>query len=180
VIRAAALAVFLLAAGLPAGATPPPVHHAKPSVYPPLTAHGWGRVRVGMTQAEVVKVLGPVTVDDEESTDGGCTLLLPKRGPKNLYVMLIEGKVGRVSIWDKNPIKTDRGLGLGATEDQVKAAYGKRLVIEPHAYDPAPAHYLTYWTVKNEAGVRYETDEHKRVRAIHVGNDAIQGVEDCA
>jgi hypothetical protein len=158
---------------------PPPVQTAAPSARV-LTSYGLGKVRIGMSEADAVEALGGVRTEEAQSHDSDCHMLFPKAGPKNFYVMTEGHKVVRISLWDDvKTIKTDKGLGVGATEAQVRAAYGSALEVTAADYDPAPALNLVAWTVKGKAGIRYETDKTRHVRAIHAGGPAILYAEDC-
>jgi hypothetical protein len=100
-------------------------------------------------------------------------------GQPQLRVMIKDGKISRLSLYGPGPLQTDRRVGIGARESQVKRAYPRGLRIEPHAYDERPAHYLTVWTLKDRRGVRYEADTQGRVNAIHVGDRSIEYIEGC-
>jgi hypothetical protein len=143
----------------------------------PLTVQGWGPIETGMSQSDAMKMLGPTDIDDAQSA--GCNMLHPKNGFPDFYVMTEDGVVTRVTIWGRSKFKTDKGLGIGSTAAEVRAAYGPALEVGPAPYEEAPAHSLVAWTIKDKAGVRYETDGHRRVTAIHVGGHSILYDEDC-
>ena len=69
---------------------------------------------------------------------------------------------------------------MGDTEAKVRRLYGRELRIEPHAYDGAPAHYLTYWTRDGGRGVRFETNAKSIVQAIHAGDRSVELIEGCS
>ena len=199
----AALLVLGLAACEPAAESPAapetpaePTRPAEPTtpepVVAPLTAEGWGPLRVGMTLAEVEAAMGP---DSNPNDVGGpdpesCDQFRPERAPEGLLVMMVDGRLNRISISEPSTLVTDRGLGVGATAAQVKSTYGDALYAEPHHYIGLPAEYLTAWVggvpsdpyVQDPAarGVRYETNAEGVVEQIHVGGTAIQYVEGCA
>lgn len=50
----------------------------------------------------------------------------------------------------------------------------------PHAYSGPTASYLTYWTDFGRRGVRFETDDSRRVTAIHGGDETIRLIEGCS
>ena len=146
----------------------------------PLTAHGLGPIRVGMSEAAAIKALGGVRIQGSNAANGDCHLLFPKHGPQNFYVMTVGHRVARISIWDDvKTIKTDKGLGIGSTEAEVRAAYGPSIVTTAQDYDANPARSLTAWEVKEKFGIRYETGPDDRVRAIHAGGPQIDLAEDC-
>lgn len=157
----------------------------------PLTAEGWGPLRIGMTLAEVVGAAGP---DSDPAAVGGpepevCDIFHPARTPEGLLVMVEQGRLTSISIAAPTEVRTDRGLGPGATAGEVEAAYPAGLKSEPHEYEEAPARYLTMWTVgggeepyvrsADARGIRYEVDHSGRVSVIHAGGPSIQYVEGC-
>lgn len=151
----------------------------------PLTAEGWGPLRIGMTRAEVVAAAGE---DANPEAVGGaepefCDEFRPERAPAGLLVMLESGRLTRISVGSSSPVRTDRGIGLGATTEEVRRTYGDRLQSTPHKYVAAPAAYLTIWTVEPPAadarGIVYEVGEDGRVSRIHAGGPSIQYVEGC-
>ena len=157
----------------------------------PLTAEGWGPLRIGMTRAEVEAALGPDA--DPEAVGGpdpeSCDQFRPERAPEGLLVMIEEGVLTRISVFEPATLTTDRGFGVGASAADIKAAYGDGLQAEPHNYLGLPAEYLTAWSggqptepyVQDAAarGIRYETAADARVEQIHVGGPSIQYVEGC-
>lgn len=166
--RIAALAV-LLAATAPSAAQEPAGWS--------LTPGGVGPVRIGMTREEVTRLLGPL--EGDQVTEG-CIEAQPVRGGlPDTWFMFEEGRLTRISIGEASPLRTPRGIGVGATEAQVRRAYGSRLRTERHEYQDPPARYLTFWLRPDVRGVRFETDESRRVRTIHAGGPSIQYVEGC-
>lgn len=171
----------------PAIETPPTA-----AANPPLTAQGWGALKVGMTLAEVTAAAGP---DSDPEAVGGpepesCDEFHPANTPDGLFVMIVDGKLARISIVEMSTLKTDKGFGLGDKADAVKAAYGAAAIASPHKYQDKPAEYITVWDggtrtepyVEDEAarGIVYEIDGTGGVGMIHVGGPAIQYVEGCA
>ena len=186
--------------GTPAPAAVPPVANrsgtgtepAPPAAGPALTAIGYGPLRIGMTIAEVNAALGP---DSDPEAVGGpepesCDQFRPARAPEGLLVMVEEGRLTRITLHEAAPVATDRGLRVGATAAEVRAAYGAAVRAEPHEYQEPPAEYLTVWTRGAPAaaegttdpaarGLRYEVASDGRVAAIHAGGPSIQYVEGC-
>lgn len=147
---------------------------------PPLTAEGWGDLRIGMSEADAVRRfdLNVPSNDDGVSSFACRELTFPKGGP-DLVVMTEEGRVTRISAFRNSAAHTDRGFRLGSREADLRKAYGPSLKIEPHKYDDPPARYLTAWTVPGKRGVRYETDQKGVVTTIHAGGPSIEYVEGC-
>lgn len=174
----------------PAGAPPPPSAPnvpAAPTGAVPLTAEGWGPLRVGMTLAEITTALGP---DADPDAVGGadpaqCDQFRPQRAPDGMLVMVEEGRLSRISLMRNSAVKTDRGLGLSAAPAAVVSAYGAQAKAEPHKYQDPPAQYLTVWSkgepgASDARGIRYEVDGSGKVAMIHAGGPSIQYVEGCS
>lgn len=146
---------------------------------PPITVDGWGELKIGMPEKEAVRRLAMKQVNmlpDEDSTS--CREFEPA-GQPTMVVMTIDGRVARISLYEKSPLKTARGFTIGDREADIRRAYGPALKVEPHAYDGPQAHYLTFWTKPGKRGVRYETDTKGRVNTIHAGGPQIQYIEGC-
>ncbi len=144
---------------------------------PPLTAAGWGELRIGMSEADVVRRFGLVLAPDDGVNSAACReSRLP--GDSGLTVMTEDGKVTRLTLYGPSPLKTDRGFTVGSMAAAVRKAYGATVRAAPHAYEDPPAAYLTFRPAKGGLGVRYEIGADRRVAAIHVGR-SIDYVEGC-
>ena len=156
-----------------------------------LTAEGYGPLRIGMTLAEVTAALGP---DSDPEAVGGpepemCDQFRPARAPEGLLVMMEDGRLTRITLMSGSEIQTDKGLRVGATAAQVRAAYGPAIRSGHHKYQDPPAEYLTAWTrggagdeeaaPPDSRGIRYEVDQEGKVALIHAGGPSIQYVEGC-
>ena len=176
----------------PAAPPAPPAAEDK-SALAPLTAEGWGPLRIGMTLAEVTAALGP---DSDPEAVGGpdpesCDQFRPARAPAGMLVMIEDGRLTSIALIDASAIKSDRGLGIGATAADVEKTYGETLIREPHKYQDPPAAYLTWWAKGRKGkeiwvrdsearGIRYELDGRGKVESVHAGGPSIQYVEGCA
>jgi len=160
-------AILLLAAN---AAAAPPWH---------LTVNGLGPVRIGMSPKQSANALG--TKLSGGATESGA-VCVEKRADSlpGVTFMFENGRLTRISVHQPSQITTPRGVGAGASADQVRKAYGARLRVENTKYEPPPAEYLTYWTVANKRGVRFETDSNRRVAVMHAGTESIIYVEGCA
>ena len=114
-----------------------------------------------------------------ESVDD-CAYVKSARLPEPLGLMFQQGRVVRIDV-NAPGISTASGIQVGSTEDDVKRAYGTRIRVEPHKYDP-DGHYLEYLAV--DAADRpfrllFETDG-RRVTSFRVGAvAAVALVEGC-
>jgi hypothetical protein len=154
---------------------------AVPSYDWKLTPTGWGPVRIGMNRSQVEKALKLELEGEAFDNEGTCIELIgTDNALPGLYFMFLDEKLSRVSVGEPSAVKTPRGIGIGSTADEVRAAYGEKLQAEPNHYLDLPAEYLTYWLKPNKSGVRFETDAQRKVETIHAGNDSIQYIEGCA
>jgi hypothetical protein len=158
---------------------------------PVLTPDGWGPLRIGMTRAEVEEAVGPPDADGGWLEPETCDEYRPARAPAGLYVMILEGRLARISVREPT-VATERGIAPGAPAEAVRRAYGDALSVSPHRYLAPEGEYLTAWNdgrrvaaseyVEDPAarGIRYEIDTDGLVEAIHGGGPSIQLVEGCA
>ena len=147
---------------------------------PSLTPEGLGPVRIGMTETEARAVLHQPSDDaaEDRGDPAACHLLWSGSSQSDIVYMIEDGRVSRITL--RSPaVRTDRGLGVGATEAEVRRAYGAELIVEPHKYSDAPASYLLAWAEPERRGFVFETDRGRIVREIHAGTPSIRYVEGC-
>ncbi len=176
----------------PAAAAQPGPAAASPAPgQPPVTADGWGVIRVGMTRAELARVAGALPPYVEGGGVEGCELIHPAGVPEGVDVMLWNGEVA--SVWVENAgIRTAEGLGAGSSAAQVRARYGNRVAQRVHEYIAPPAEYLDVWTVpypEDEAteqayararGISFHLGEDGKAYLVAGGDGSIRSVEGCA
>ena len=145
-----------------------------------LTPAGLGPVRIGMTRTKVEHALhARLKLNYPPDSEASCEEMSPVRFPSGLIFLFENGHLTRISLASPSRIATAKGIRVGATAAQVRRAYGRQLHAEPNHYEDPPAQYLTVWTVATKRGLRFETDEHRRVYAIHAGTGSIQYIEGC-
>jgi hypothetical protein len=131
-----------------------------------------------MTVAEASAALGPDAWREPPPADlSECVILLPNAYP-DVQVMAEAGVVTRISAVGPAAPAVAAGVGVGAADADVRAAY-PGAVETPAKYEPPPAHDLTIWTVPDERGVRFEIGTDGRVSVLHVGGPSILYVEGC-
>ncbi|MGF7152270.1 hypothetical protein [Novosphingobium gossypii] len=98
-----------------------------------------------------------------------------------VYAIVENGKVQRITVGGTSKVKLAEGVGIGATEKDVKGWFGG-FREEPHKYEAAPAKYLTAPNARpGESALRFEIGQDRRVSLIHVGQmPALGYVEGCA
>lgn len=95
-----------------------------------------------------------------------------------VYAIIENGQVRRITVGERSDVKMVEGVGVGATEADVLAAFpGFRST--PHKYVAAPGKYLTQ--PGEDPRLRFEIGENGRVTLIHAGLMPQLGyVEGCA
>jgi hypothetical protein len=144
----------------------------------PLTPDGWGELRVGMRERDAVRLFGLHIPRDDGVSSYDCRQEEVPHFP-GLVVMAERGVVTRITIEPPSRLRTDRGIGIGSREADVKRAYGPALKIVTAAYQEEPAHDLTFWAPGGKRGVRIGTNAAGRVEAIYVGSRSISYIEGC-
>jgi hypothetical protein len=159
----------------------------------PIDFGGIGPIRAGMTLRQAEQAAGvPLVVTDFEYFGGYCYSAYPQGMKQDVHITVLApgdepvqdpmgGIVGRVSAWDTmaSPAVTDRGVGLGSSVDEVRAAYdGLRIGESPHAY--VDGSYLDVHPPAGDRLLRFETNGGT-VTAIHAGlPEGVTLIEGCA
>lgn len=110
----------------------------------------------------------------------GCTTITSPAYP-GVYAIVTDGKVQRITVGQRSDVKLVEGVGVGATEAEVKSWFGG-FREEPHKYVEAPGKYLTAPNAASgDPAVRFEIGADGKVSLIHVGMMPVLGyVEGCA
>ena len=118
--------------------TTPPVTAARPGLTEttPVELRGVGPVRIGMSLAEASAAAGTPIVAKPGLRN--CAFADPEGGPRGLTFMVIDGRIARIDVW--GALATVAGVGVGDTEEQTQAAYGRQLEVAERLY--RPGHYL--------------------------------------
>lgn len=98
-----------------------------------------------------------------------------------VYAIVEDGEVRRITLGERSTVKLAEGIGTGATEAEVRAAF-PGFQEEPHAYVDPPGKYLTAPdAARDHPALRFEIDHGGKVSLIHVGTTPVLGyVEGCA
>lgn len=156
---------------------------APASAHPPLTAEGWGLIKMEMTHEQAVAALGgKVKPDDMERDEDwlACHAIRPA-SPEGVWIQVEEDRVSLVSFEpDAKDVASDRGIRTGDPEATVRAAYPEGLKEEKHHYEDPPAKYLTWWAKPGQAGIRYTIGQDGKVNSIAGGTGSIELAEGCS
>lgn len=151
---------------------PEPVAPAPANV---LTLEGLGPLRIGQ----------PVPANSGWTERGAqisdeCRLASNPDVP-GVYAIVEEGRVRRITLGQRSTVRLPEGMGVGATEAEVRAAFPD-FREEPHKYVEAPGKYLIAPNASSgDPALRFEIGADGRVSLIHVGTaPVLEYVEGCA
>jgi hypothetical protein len=159
-----------------------------PVTPPPLAMEGYGPVKIGMTLAQAEEALGAklnMYYLEEDPTACGTGNRADGKNA-DVYYMVEDGAVRRVEIVTLDtgtptspPVRTAKGIGLGSTEAEVKAAY-PGVKVEPHPYLEDAGHTMIVKSADGKSAFIFDTDT-KRVIAMRAGAYPQVGyIEGCA
>jgi hypothetical protein len=152
----------------PEASKPAPAAITKPAALGPA---GLGAIVVGQAPPASLKA-------DAVQISEGCQTHTDK--VRGLSVMTDGKVVTRITAMRTSKVLTAQGIGLGASEAQVRSAYPDARE-EPHKYVAAPAKYLDWRPGGGDTGLRFEINEQGKVGMIHAGRDPyLSYVEGCA
>jgi hypothetical protein len=126
-VRVSVIAILLFTLGAGSAAALP--KSAK------ITTAGLGAVKIGMTERQVEKAAKRAIT--REGDLNGCSSA--KLGDK-VFGLFTGNRLARIYV-NSRRYATKSGLRVGATEAQVRAAYGSQVVVRRHKYDPN-GHYM--------------------------------------
>ncbi len=131
-----------------------------------------------MTVEQVRRLIGPIADDKAAYDNDSCYFITPMNGPDGVSFMVLDNRVARVDI--ANPaISTDRGIHIGASEDDIKKAYGAKVEIGPHFYTAPDGHYVRVAATEGKLLMLFET-EKGIVETYRAGEaNAVNFVEGC-
>ncbi len=146
---------------------------------PALTPDGLGALRIGMRERDAAKA-GTIRIAKDDGVDTFECRIDKVIGQPGVYAMAERGVITMIGVREPSHLQTDRGLGLGSREAEVRRAYGSALKVATAAYLEEPAHDLTFWAPGGRRGILYETNEHGRVTWIRAGSRSIELIEGCS
>lgn len=150
--RALALTVFI-AAAVPALAEDAP---------PVLTMDGIGSLKVGMAVDKLEQLLHTRIAYSKFNNNGCSVLTTATLEPRGISLMIDEKLLARVNVEFvgtsalPKTVKTEAGIGLGSSEDDLKKAYPTAKV-KPNPADPS-WHTISVLNADGSQGFVFETD----------------------
>lgn len=148
-----------------------------------LVINGINPIQIGMTVVEATEAAGLPARTDGDVASQGCFYYKFQGGVPGLSMMVVGDRIVRVDIGSGSKITTRSGVGIGSTEDQIKALYPKQIEVTPHPYVKG-GHYLTF-VPKSAADSKYriifETDKKGKVTEFRAGQiPEVAAIEGCA
>jgi len=134
-----------------------------------------GPVVVGMTLAEA-REAAQVELRQDGDVLGNCVYYEPRRLEPDVSLMVIDGVVSRIDV-DSGTTTTQEGIGIGASEADVKRTYPDT-VVSKHYY--TDGHYLRVLSEDGRHAYLFETDGSKVLRFRSGFPRAVDQVEGCA
>ena len=164
---------------------------APPAAAPTLGFDRLGPARLGMTMDEFGAALGmPVTLVESSGYADPCWFEWLGGVDSGIAVMSVEGREGPVVRIDVSGSaardvaalpRTERGVGVGSSADDVRAVYAGQVQEAPHAY--GGGQYLTVTDPAAPAGTAlvFETDEAGTVTSMRAGlAEPVSFIEGCS
>lgn len=144
-----------------------------------VTDTGAGPLRFGMALAEVEQALDGRFTREGLPQEETCYYVRPEAAPEGVQFMMVDGKLARVDVFRDAPVRTQDGVGIGATEARVREVYGAAVETEPHHY--TEGHYLVIErSAADSTFLVFETDG-MRVTEYRAGRlPAVRWVEGCS
>lgn len=131
-----------------------PAAHARDRV----SLEGFGKVRIGMSERELARALGPtLTREDPLETDARCYYLTSNALPESVAMMIYRGQLEQFDVYAPGTA-TVSGAEVGMAEGALRRLSGDRFNEEPHKYAYPEGRYLTLYSADGARAIRFETD----------------------
>lgn len=120
---------------------------------------GVGPAKIGMTKAQVSRVLGESLERSPGAGDIECEYLYSPRSMVGVKFMFSRERLARIDI-SEGATPTEAGIRIGDNIAKIRKAYGGRISVAPHQYIPEPdGKYITVKAPGGRRAIRFETDK---------------------
>ena len=143
-----------------------------------VTLDGVGRVSPGMSAATASARWGVPLALDYSGTGSICGAALLRRRGIDGYAVFIRGRFG--AVFFRRGAITPRGIRIGSTLAQLRAAYGSLLRSRPNEYTPRARDYFVRRARRPRWELRFDVGPRGRVTQIAFGDESVRLVEGCA
>jgi len=139
----------------------------------PLSLDGMGEVKFGMSVDDLERALNDAMPYSPYANHGCSVVTVASSEAWGLSYTIEDNQLMRINVeyygsdQRAQPIRTDTGVGLGSSEEDVTKAYAGRIRITPNPEDPA-WHTLTVDAPDHARGIIFETDG-KAVKSFRAG-----------
>ena len=145
--------------------------------FPKLTLDGVGGVRPGMSASQVEARWG-LSLKLEYEFGPQCAPAPIRAGGIDGYAVFLDGRFG--AVFFRAGAVTGKGIRIGSTLRQVRAAYGSSLTSRLNKYTPGARDYFVRRKRRPHWQLRLDVSPKGRVVQIAFGDDAVRLVEGCA
>ena len=161
---------------------PPPADPAPPTASAPeagwtVSPGGYGPIRVGWTVAELNAALNENVRPAYQASDE-CDYVHPVRVPPRVNLMVVKDTVARIDV-DTTGVLTEKGAGVGATEQRISELYGP-VKVEFHKYRPDGRNLIVIDPADSMLRIIFETDSGRVVRYRAGRRPPVDYVEGCS
>ena len=140
----------------------------------PVTLHGVGSVKPGMTPTQVSKAWGVPVVLGAASPGSTCQVAQISRGAVRGYAIFERKRFG--AVFFRAGETTDTGIHHGSPLAALRAAYGARLKLYPDKYTPKAKTAFVGGAWK----LRFDISRQGKVTVIAFGARPVTYVEGCS
>jgi hypothetical protein len=140
----------------------------------PVTLHGVGGVKPGMTPRQVSRAWGVPVVLGAASPGSPCQVAQISRGAVRGYAIFERRRFG--AVFFKAGETTDTGIHRGSSLAALRAAYGARLKVYPDKYTPKAKTAFVGGAWK----LRFDVNPLGKVTVIAFGAKPVTYVEGCS
>jgi len=159
----------------PADPAPPPPPASEPAWT--VSAGGYGPIRVGWAVAELNAALNENVRPTYQASDE-CDYIHPARLPVRVNLMVVKDTVVRIDV-DTTGVLTDKGAGVGDTEERISELYGP-VTVQFHKCRPEGRNLIVTDPADSMLRIIFETDSGRVVRYRAGRRPPVDYVEGCS